>query len=245
MSYEPRTYRRTVSPGDLVSFEVTVRETDLQISAQRDLSAPAIALVEEARNLLETYIAGHPRFAESYVPLEVEPGAPALVSAMAGAAHIANVGPMAAVAGAVAEHVARGLTADSPEVIVENGGDVYLMGSCDRTLALWAGEGGARGVGILVTARLLPIAVCTSSGRIGHSTSFGAADAVTVLASDGALADAVATALANRVRGPGDVERALEAAAGVRGVRGAVVTVDGHVGAWGDVHLVPVDQPAL
>lgn len=240
MSYEPRTYRRMVEPGGLVTFEVTVRETDLQIAAITDLSGPARALVERARRELEGYIAAHPRFAESYVPFAVESDAPSIVRDMAQAARIANVGPMAAVAGAIAEYVARGLVNESPEIIVENGGDVYLMGARERLLALWAGEAGARGVGIAVSPDMLPLAVCTSSGRIGHSTSFGSADAVTVLARDAALADAVATALANRVHGPDDVERALEAAGGIDGVAGVVVTIDGHVGVRGDVHLVPI-----
>jgi hypothetical protein len=84
----------------------------------------------------------------------------------------------------------------------------------------------------------MPVAVCTSSGRIGPSTSFGTADAVTVLARSGALADAVATALANRVRSEDDIERAVEAARNILGVLGVLVTVDGSIGAWGNVHLV-------
>jgi len=238
MSYEPRTYRHTVEPDDLTCFGVTIKETDLQVCAQRDLTDLAEDLVVRARWDLEEFIRTHPYFAESYAPIEVPEDAPAIVVRMAEASRVAKVGPMAAVAGAIAEHVARGLAEVSPEVIVENGGDIYLMGRTDRTIALWAGERGVSNVGLRVPGGLMPVAVCTSSGRIGHSLSLGDADAVTVLARNGALADAVATALANRVRTPDDIETAIEAARGILGILGVLATVDGHVGAWGNVHLV-------
>jgi hypothetical protein len=243
MTYEPRTYRRTVAPEGLVSFVVSISETDLQISAQRDLTDRAEDLVAQVRWHLEEYICGHPHFAETLTPMDVTDSAPEIVHRMADAARVARVGPMAAVAGAIAEHVARGLAEQSPEVIVENGGDLYLMGEHDRTVALFAGDSGVKGVGLRVPGGLMPVAVCTSSGRFGHSTSFGTADAVTVLARNGALADAVATALANRVRSADDIERAIEAARNTLGILGVLVTVDGSIGAWGNVHLtaVPVE----
>lgn len=237
MAYEPRTYRRAHDPADLVSFEVVVRETDLHISALSDLSQLAEELVLAARADLEGYIRSHPRFFESYVPLDVDRDAPAIVHAMADAARLAGVGPMAAVAGAVAEYVARGLSAESPEVIVENGGDCFLMGRIDRTLGLWTGQDGVPGVGLTVSGDLMPIGVCTSSGRFGHSTSFGSADTLTVLAADGSLADAVATALANRVHGAEDVDRVLEDSRSIPGLAGVVITAGGRIGAWGAVTL--------
>lgn len=237
MVWEPRTYRRTVAPAGLVCFEVMVRETDLQICAERDLSAEAHALVGDVRSQLEAYIARNSRFGESYVPLDVEPDAPAIVRAMADATARVGVGPMASVAGAVAEYVARGLADYSAEVIVENGGDIYLMGATERTLALWAGEEGVRGVGLVVSPEQLPLGVCTSSGTIGPSKSFGEADAVTVLATDAALADAAATAIGNRIHGPDDVEPALEYARNIEGVSGVLVAIGDQLGAWGAVRL--------
>lgn len=245
MTWEPRTYRRVVEPAGLVTFEVVRAETDLQISARRDLSAEAGALVATLRGELERYVATHPHFAESYVPVDVADDAPAIVQAMAAAARLAAVGPMAAVAGAVAEAVARGLEPHSAEVIVENGGDLYLMGAHPRTVLLHAGDSPLSGrVAIELAPGRLPLAVCTSSGRVGHSTSLGVAHALTVIAEDGALADAVATAAGNVVHGPDDVTEALETALCVPGVRGAVVIVDDHIGALGEVALAPVDGPA-
>ncbi len=237
MTFEPRTYRHIVEPKGLVCFEVTIKETDLQICAMEDLTDLAEDLVVRARWDLETFIRSHPRFAESYAPFEVPATAPELVKKMAEASRHAGVGPMAAVAGAIAEIVAFGLAAKSPEVIVENGGDTYLLGGVDRTIALWTGSDGIENIGLDVRAGLMPIAVCTSSGRIGHSESYGDADAVTVLARSGALADAVATGLANHIHGADDIERAIEAAKRVQGVLGVLATIDGRLGAWGNVHL--------
>ncbi len=227
----------------LVSFEVVYAETDLHVSALRDLSAQAGALVRALRGELETYISANPRFVESHVPVEVPPGAPAIVQAMGEAASIACVGPMAAVAGAFAEAVARGLESASREVLVENGGDLYLLGRQDRVVLLGAGDSPlSEQVAIAVTGDMMPLAVCTSSGTVGPSLSYGSAHAVTVLANSGALADAAASSAGNLVHGPDDVEAALARALAIPGVVGAVVIVGDTIGAVGEVHFVPVRQ---
>lgn len=241
MVWEPRDYRQRTDAAGLVPFQVIQAETDLQIAALRDLTPEAAALVAGIRRDLESYIAAHPRFAESFVPLEAESDAPAIVKAMAAAGAAAGVGPMASVAGAVAEAVARGLAPLSAEVIVENGGDLYVMGAAERQVLLLAGDSPLSGkIAIRLVPGAAPVAVCTSSGRVGHSVSLGVAHAITIVAGDGALADAVATAAGNLVHGPGDVERALERAMGVAGVRGAVVIAEDRLGALGDVELAPV-----
>lgn len=105
---------------------------------------------------------------------------------------------------------------------------------------MWAGEGGATGLGVRLTASQMPLAVATSSGTIGPSISLGSADTATVLAGSGALADAAASAVGNRVHSAGDLAAALDVAKGIEGVIGAVVTVQGAVGACGAIELVPV-----
>lgn len=243
MAYEPRTYRTRVDATGLVSFEVVHAETDLHVSATRDLSAETDALVRELREELEAYITANPRFVESHVPVEVSPGAPAIVKAMASAAEAAGVGPMAAVAGVFAEAVARGLEPASAEVIVENGGDIYLLGRRDRTVLLGAGDSPlSEQVAIVVTGSMMPVAVCTSSGKVGPSVSYGSAHAVTVLAGSGALADAAASSIGNLVHGPDDIEAGLARAREIPGVVGTVVIADDRIGAVGQVRLVPVRQ---
>lgn len=158
---------------------------------------------------------------------------------MAEAAAAAGVGPMAAVAGAVAEYVGRGLLDRSEEVIVENGGDIFLAGGPDRIVAIHAGSSPVTGkVGLSIRASALPVAVCTSSATVGPSVSLGKADAACVVADSGAVADAVASRLGNRIRSREDVAASMQDAIGIEGVRGVVVVVEGNLGAAGDIELV-------
>ena len=241
MTFEPRTYRRSIEPEGLVSFEVALRETDLQILAERDLTDEALALVIEARAQIEGFVSAVPRFAESFVPVQVPRSAPLLVKRMAEAAYVAGVGPMAAVAGAVAEFVAIGLTEHSREVVVENGGDDFLVLARERLVAIHAGASPlSRHLGLRVDPLQTPLGIATSSATVGPSVSLGCADAVTILAHSGALADAVASAAGNRVHRAEDIEAAIDIAASFEGVIGAVIVVGGAMGAWGDVDLVPL-----
>jgi len=241
MAYEPRTYRTQVDAAGLVSFEVVYAETDLHVSAVCDLSIRAGAVVRELREQLESYIAANPRFAESHVPVPVSQGAPAIALEMAHAADMAGVGPMAAVAGAFAEAVARALEPASTEVIVENGGDLFLLGMHDRIVLLGAGDSLlSEQVAIAVSGTMMPVAVCTSSGTVGPSLSYGSAHAVTVLAGSGALADAVASSVGNLVHGPGDIEKGLARAMAIPSVVGVVIVAGDTIGAEGQVKFVPV-----
>jgi hypothetical protein len=164
-----------------------------------------------------------------------------VVKEMIAAARRVGVGPMAAVAGALAERVGRALSSLSEEVIVENGGDLFLSIRRPATVALYAGKSPlSRRVGLKIDPALSPLGVCTSSGTVGHSFSFGRADAACVLAPAAALADAAATALGNRVPDAGGIPLALEWAAGVPELIGAVVIVGDKLGAWGRVELAPL-----
>jgi ApbE superfamily uncharacterized protein (UPF0280 family) len=240
MGYEPRIYRHSgARPDDLVSFQVCVLETDLLVLAGTDLSAEARQLVIDARRDLEVFIARVPRFAESWMPVDVPADAPPIVRAMADAAALAGVGPMAAVAGAMAEHVARGLAPHTSEVIVENGGDDFLVLEKERIVGIEAGASPLSGkVGLRISPGATPLGIATSSGTVGPSVSLGRADAVTVLAASGALADAAATTAGNVVHGPSDIDAGLAAARGVRGVLGVVIIAGEAMGAWGDVDLM-------
>lgn len=235
-------YRRLVRPGDLVSFSVTVKETDLFILAREDLSEAARDIVMTSRYRLEEYIAAHPEFLASLEPVPDDPLAPPLVRDMLRAGMAAGVGPMAAVAGAIAEETGRGLASRSPELAVENGGDLFLLGAKERTVALFTGEGTLE-AGLAI--RISPgggIGIGTSSGTFGHSLSLGEASTATVIASSAALADASATAVGNAVKGKHGVEKGIELARGIRGIDGVIVVQEGRVGAWGDVELVEVGK---
>lgn len=239
--YHPRTYRHRIHQGDLVSFEVAVAETDLLIRAQKDLRQKAFQAIWEARRDIEMQIQRDPRFLTAMEPYAVREEAPEIVRDMARAAEKAGVGPMAAVAGAVAERVGQRLLSLSDEVMVENGGDVFLKITKPRTMGIFAGSSPLSSrIAIELHPDRTPIGVCTSSGTIGHSKSFGRADAVVVLSPWTALADAMATAVGNRVKSPQDINRALTFAMNIQGVEGIVVIMGNQIGVQGEVELVAV-----
>jgi len=239
-SYQKRTYRNRVEPGHLVAFEVRIRETDLQILAGKDLRAEANAAVFQYRSQLESYIARHPEFASALTPLPADLTAPPIVKAMLAAGQAAEVGPMAAVAGAIAEYVGLALlAAGAGEVVVENGGDIYFCRRQESVVGIFAGPSPlSNRVGLKIPASLMPLGICTSSGTVGHSLSLGEADSVTVLARDTALADAVATLAGNAVQPGQSLEPALAKARAVAGILGLVIIRGEELGAWGEVELV-------
>jgi len=232
-----------VKAEDLVPFQLRIKETDLLILAESDLREAAREIVLTHRLRLEEYIRQNADFMTALVPLPVAETAPSVVRLMARSGRLAGVGPMAAVAGAIAEVVGDGLRSRSPEILVENGGDVYLGGSRKRVVGIYTAERrlGAR-LGISVDPGGAALGVCTSSGRFGHSLSLGEASTATVVALSAALADAVATAVGNAVRGPEGVKKGMDLARSVEGVAGAVIVHEGRVTAWGGVELVGLEE---
>lgn len=236
--YEERVYRNLVKTDDLVTFQVTIKETDLLVRAERNLSDETRESVLKYRHQLETYISMNPEFQRSLIPLPEDPHAPELIRQMIRVAQLARVGPMAAVAGAMAEWVSRDLLKLSREVIIENGGDIYLSSARGRTIGIFAGRSPlSLKIGIVVEPEQSPLGICTSSGTVGPSLSFGKADAVCILSKSAALADAAATAVGNIVREKKDIEAGLERGKEIEGVLGTVIIVRDKMGAWGDLRL--------
>jgi uncharacterized protein len=236
--YQPRTYRHRVEGKDMVAFSVVEKETDLYLRATSNLQRKAYRLVLKYRYQLEGYIRRQPLFQTSLEPLPVPEYAPAIVKQMAAAAQQANVGPMAAVAGAIAECVGKELLTFSPEIIVENGGDIFLKINRPRIIGIYAGDSPLTGkVGLEINPQDTPLGVCTSSGTVGHSLSLGKADAAVALAGSAALADAAATAICNRVQKPDDINAAIEMGRNIAGLKGIVIIIGSSIGAWGEVKL--------
>lgn len=238
---EPRTYRDRLRSAGLVSFRACSRQTDLLVRAERRLETEANALLLEGRFLVESYIDQNPSFATTLVPWKADLLAPAIVAEMISASAAAGVGPMAAVAGALAEYVGSGLSLHSRRVIVENGGDIYIRTDRPVTVAVLAGDSPLSGrFGIKVFPEKSPLGVCSSSGRVGHSLSRGKAHAACVVSPSAPLADAAATALGNMISGPGDLERAANAMAEIAGVTGGMVIAGEKMAVWGDLQLVAI-----
>lgn len=239
MVYEERTYRNLVKADNLVKFEVIEKETDLLILADKDLTDKARVSVLRYRRELEKYIVSDPQFEKTFSPYRVRYDAPPIARAMAAAARKAKVGPMAAVAGAMAEFVGRDLLAYSNEVIVENGGDIFFKIKQPRKVGIYAGSSPfSHKIAIEVDPRSKSFSVCTSSGTVGPSFSFGKADAVVIIASNASLADAAATAVGNVVKEVTDIENGLDVAKKIKGLDGVLIIKDDQLGALGKVKIV-------
>lgn len=237
--YEERTYREWVRQADLVTFEVVDGETDLLISADIDLSAEALEYIAGYRKQLKEYIARDVRFLKTLEPMELKDDAPDIAEEMIKAAKLAGVGPMAAVAGAIAERVGRDLLKFSKQIIIENGGDIFIKSNTQRLMGIYAGKSPFTGkLALRIEGEQTPLGICTSSGTVGHSLSFGKADAVIILSKWTALADTVATATGNMVKTEEDIQKAIDFARNIEGIEGVIVIIGKKIGAWGKVEIV-------
>jgi len=193
------------------------------------------AEIVRQRRILEEYISRHPDFRLSLEPLELLTGAPEVAQSMARAAKLVGVGPMAAVAGAMAQCAGRAaLDAGAREVIVDNGGDIYISAVEPVIIGLMTGTTDlANQFAFSLQAADTPISICSSSGKMGHSMSLGQCDLATVVAKDTALADAAATQAANLVRTVDDIDAALENISSIEGIEGVMIIKDARVGLAG------------
>jgi ApbE superfamily uncharacterized protein (UPF0280 family) len=193
------------------------------------------AEIVRQRRILEEYINRHPDFRKSLEPLELLAGAPDVAERMARAAKLVGVGPMAAVAGAMAQCAGQSaLDAGALEVIVDNGGDIYISAVEPVIIGLMTGTADlADRLAFSLQAHDTPISICSSSGKMGHSMSLGECDLATVVAKDAALADAAATEAANLVRDVDDIDPALEKISTIEGIDGVMIVKGVQVGMAG------------
>lgn len=240
-SYQERSYRHSVHAKNLKSFQVVVGETDLWVCAESDLTKQVRDLVLMFRYQLESHIKLYPEFLTSLQPPDDDPYAPPIVRDMIRSTKKAGVGPMAAVAGAIAQWVGESLLELSDQVIIENGGDIYLTAKRPVTVAIFAGTSPLSGkFGLCIPERQMPLGICSSSATVGHSLSRGNTDVVCLLSKSTALADAAATALGNRVMSSADLEHAARWADRIGGILGGAVIVGDTMSTWGDIELVEI-----
>ena len=192
------------------------------------------------RTELENYIKDNPVFQLALDPIEVDKG-PEAVKLMAEASKSAGVGPMAAVAGVLADLAVEELIRAGAKVaVVENGGEAYFISDKPIDIAIKAGETPlSKRVGFRL--KEFPVGVATSSGLFSHALSFGEAEAVTIFAHNAGIADAAATAVANTVKGDNEesvVEAATELGLTIEGVRGVFILYRGYVGLGGEVPTI-------
>jgi ApbE superfamily uncharacterized protein (UPF0280 family) len=136
--YTKRDYRNLVFPAGLDSYNVKIGESDLHISTSGVFADEAEEKLIRTREIIENYIASHLEFKEEMGPVEVAKDMDPLIKEMAEKSALCGVGPMATVAGAVAQNVGMDLLRYSPEVIVENGGDIFIKSREERISAVFA-----------------------------------------------------------------------------------------------------------
>ena len=227
--------------NDLMFFTVQVKETLLSIHAQRNLTEKALKAVLKYQADIEGYMDRYPEFLISFKPLPVQEAAPEIVKEMLLAAGEVSVGPMAAVAGSIAEHVGKDLLPFSPEIIVGNGGDIFIISKKRRDIKIYAANSPLTGkIALQIAPEETPLGICTSSGTFGHSFSFGKADAVIAVAPSGSLADASATAIGNLIKSAADIPREIEFAQSIKELRGIVIIKDNKIETWGKVKIVSI-----
>jgi len=234
-------YRAWVKTEDLVSFAVSQKETDLMILAESNLEEKARASILRHRKDLEDYITKHPEFKNSLEPVRGDKEAPGIAKAMIRASEKSGVGPMAGVAGAIAEYVGRDLLQFSGQVIVENGGDIFLKTNKERILGIFAGESKfTKRLGLKVKPQKDSLGICASSGKVGHSLSFGATDAAVVVSKNAVLSDCVATRIGNLVKGVDDLQKGINFAKSVEESLGIVIIIGDKLASWGQIELVSI-----
>jgi hypothetical protein len=211
----------------------TWKETNLRIACEAfDLVTRTV--VEERRRL-ERYIGRHPEFLTSLVPVVLLEDAPEAARRMAAASELTGLGPMAAVAGTLAQMGAEAaMAAGCHEAIVENGGDIFIHSDREVTIGLYAGN---NAIGNQLAFRIdpcdLPLSLCSSSSTMGHSLSFGQCDLATVVAKDGALADAAVTLVCNLISSDRDLTAVLNQVGAIPGIDGILAVKNGKIGLWG------------
>lgn len=240
IKYEERTYRDSAGAVDLVKFSVCIKETDLQIYAEKDLTREVASAVLKYRNQIEKYIDEHPVFKTTLEPYTPDKFAPKIVREMSKICSLVGVGPMASVAGAVSEFVGLDIMSLSHEFIIENGGDIFFNSKKARNVGIYAGKSPLSDkIAIEIQPRSSPLGICTSSGTVGHSLSFGKADAVVIISGSAILADAAATAVGNIVKTQDDILDGIEEAKKISGLLGVVIIKDDKMGCWGEVKIIP------
>jgi len=238
--YQRRFYRDWVKDKGLHVTQIIANETDVRVTtnkkADKDMIADKIRL---CRMDIERYINKDHRFLTALKPLAVELNAPLIIREMAEEAKKANVGPMATVAGAISESLGRDLLKQGyKDVIVENGGDIFLKTRKTRLIGIYSGRSKLwDSLCLKIKPKDTPLGICTSSGTIGHSLSFGSADSVVILSKSVSLADAVATATCNRIKSKQDLARALDFARQIKGVLGVVIILKNNLVSWGKIEF--------
>lgn len=242
MLHDKRFYRLYSSDTRWKTYNVKLHTSDLYIRANENIAERAASSLAELRKEIEDHIKERNIFLTSLDTISNPGGNSQVVSMMYKASETAGTGPMAAVAGAIAECLGSELINYSREIIIENGGDVWMKIDTPVILGIYSDNIHFKGkLALQINDTHTPCAVCTSSSKTGHSLSFGKADSVTVIGTSGAVADAVATETCNRVKTEDDITDALKFALSASSVKGCLIIYRDRLAVMGDVELASPD----
>lgn len=240
-----RTYRKHFRQDRWAHFGCKHQETDLYIGVDRASWQPELIgytrqFIRQLRSEMDDWIGRHPEYARALLPCEASPDAPEIFREMSAAARKSRIGPMSAVAGAVAQQTGEALKKrfHLNEVVVENGGDIYADIREDLDVAVFAGSSPlSEKVGLHIKAAYAPLGICTSSGTVGPSLSFGQADAVLIVCREAPLADTYATAFANLIQTTADLQPCIEKIQCCPEILAAIAIKDDKIGICGSFAL--------
>ena len=219
------------------SFTVTYKNTNIFVTSDGELREEIKKLLPEIYDTVENYIALNPQFGKSFVPIKKDEDAPEIIKRMFDAAEEAKTGPMASVAGAIAEALFRSVAKKFGTLVIENGGDIFLASDSALTCGLYSGTA-FDNFGIRIKKEFMPCGISSSSAKIGHSVSFGAATLATVISRSGAAADACATMLANKIHSETTLKNAVDECAAQKNVIGCAGIFENKIAFAGDIEFV-------
>lgn len=241
MEYRERSYRSRFSNDERRWFCVKFLESDLWIGVDRgsyraSMEADTYAMLVDLRRQMDAYLLMDPQYKTALTPYDAGLEAPNILKEMSRVSHKTGIGPMSAVAGAVAKKVAEYL--GTQEVIVENGGDIYAQAASDMDISVFAGQSPlSEKIGLHIPAAEFPLGICTSSGTVGPSLSLGRADAVMIVCKDVLLADSYATSMANRIKTVNDLQSVIDRISDLPEILGAIAVKDDRMAITGRFEL--------
>lgn len=237
--YEERFYRNLCNLD--YSFEICFNESDLFIWSDKKIDKDiAYDILKKHYLTIEEYIKNNPAFLNSLSPLPYKKDLPSIIKDMLKSSRIANVGPFASVAGAIAEYVGKDLLNYTEQLIVENGGDIFLKINEDKRIGVYLGKHfdvSLDTIILKIKKKDKPFGIASSSAFIGHSLNFGNADLLTVITKDAILADAFATALSNRIKKASDVDAVLKYVKNNPLIEAILIAFNNKLYIWGDIEI--------
>lgn len=242
VNLKERFYRSIVRDANFLKYEIQVEETNLLVISKKNLKKEIKNEVLKQREILKNYIRENPEFLYSFSPI-ITKSKEEIIKLMSESSFLTKTGPMASVAGAIAEIIGKKFINISDEIIIENGGDIFVKMNRDFITGIYAGNSPfSMKIGIKLKKREIPYGIATSSGTIGHSLSFGDADAVVVISPSSAFSDGSATYFGNLIKGKIDGDMLTSQLKNFPFIEGIVIIRQKEIFLWGDIELISINQ---